>query len=230
MEQKVYVILIILVTIGTFLMMSRLYARFQYPFLVPVLTSTILIVVLLLVFDISYESYMTGGQWIDSFLGPAVVALAYPMYKQRQVIVSYMLPIITGVLAGLCTALGSGLFLARFLGIDRTIILSMVPKSLTAPVAIPVSSGIGGIPSMTVVFTMVAGFTGIILGPILLKSLRIRTSLGRGLAFGSASHALGTSKALEYGEETASMSSVSMSLSAILGSVLGPLFVWMFYM
>ncbi|MFC7319715.1 LrgB family protein [Halobacillus campisalis] len=219
----------VILTVGIFLVMGRVYRRLPNPVLVPVLTSTVLVVAILLVFNIPYETYMTGGQWIDSFLGPAVVALAYPMYRQRQVLKAHMMPVIFGVLAGLCTALGSGLLFARMFGVDRASILSMVPKSLTTPVAIPVSSEIGGIPSMTIVFTMVAGFTGIIFGPLLVKSFRIKSSLGRGIAFGSASHALGTSKAFEYGERTASMSSVSMSLTAIFGSVLGPLFVWLFH-
>ncbi|WP_254434305.1 LrgB family protein [Halobacillus sp. Marseille-Q1614] len=221
-------ILMFAVTIVVFLLMSRLYTRFHNPLLAPVLTSTLLIVLMLVIFQIPYETYMKGGRWIDTFLGPAVVALAYPMYKQRKEILTYLLPVLSGVLAGLVTALGTGLLFAKAFGIDRIQILSMVPKSLTTPVAIPVSTEIGGIPSMTVVFTMVAGFTGLIAGPLLLKWTRMTSAMGQGIAFGSASHALGTSKALEYGEETASMSSVAMSLTAIFGSVLGPLFVWIF--
>ncbi|WP_082232176.1 LrgB family protein [Halobacillus massiliensis] len=215
-------------TILIFLMMSRLYIRFHYSFFVPVLTSTFLIVTLLVLFQIPYETYMDGGKVIDFFLGPAVVALAYPMYKQRKEIRAYIIPVASGVLAGLVTSLVTGVLFAKAFGIDRIQILSMVPKSLTTPVAIPVSAEIGGVPSMSVVFTMIAGFTGIIIGPHLVKWMRLKGSMGQGIAFGSASHALGTSKALEYGEETASMSSVAMSLTAIFGSVLGPLFVWLF--
>ena len=113
----------------------------------------------------------------------------------------------------------SGLLFAELFGISRSLILSIIPKSITTPVAIQIASGIGGVPSMTVVFVMIAGFSGVILGPLLLKWIRIRSSLGKGIAFGSASHALGTSKAMEYGELTVSMSSVSMTLCAVLGSV-----------
>ena len=179
-------------------------------------------------FHISYKDYMIGGQWINSLLGPAVVALAYPLYKQRRVLIKYMFPIIGGVLAGLFSGMVSGLLFAELFGISRSLILSIIPKSITTPVAIQIASGIGGVPSMTVVFVMIAGFSGVILGPLLLKWIRIRSSLGKGIAFGSASHALGTSKAMEYGELTVSMSSVSMTLCAVLGSVFGPVVAWMF--
>ncbi|MFG6146945.1 LrgB family protein [Halobacillus sp. B23F22_1] len=224
-----FAIFMIAFTIGTFVLMSRLYARLYNPLFVPVLTSTLIIASTLVIFQIPYESYMTGGKWIDSFLGPAVVALAYPMYRQRKDISKYMLPIMMGVLAGLFTALTTGYWFAKLVGVDRTFLLTMIPKSLTTPVAIPVAAEIGGIPSMAIVFTMVAGFTGIVAGPLFLRLIGIKSALGMGMAFGSASHALGTSKAFEYGQEHASMSSVAMSLSAVFGSVIGPLFVWIFH-
>lgn len=219
----------ILLTVGVFMAMVRLYTRFHFPVLIPILTSTILIITILLLFHIPYESYMIGGRWIDFLLGPAVVSLAYPLYKQRKLIASYLFPIVTSVFTGACTAMLSSLLFAKIFGIDRSLILSLIPKSITTPVAIQISSVIGGIPSITVVFVMIAGFTGVIIGPSILKWARIQSSLGRGIAFGSASHAIGTSKAFEYGELTVSMSSVAMTLSAIFGSILGPLFVWLFH-
>lgn len=123
----------------------------------------------------------------------------------------------------------SGLIFAEAFGIDHDLLLSILPKSITTPVAIQIAAGLGGVPSMTVVFVMIAGFSGVILGPLVLKWLRIRSSLGQGIALGSASHALGTSKALEYGELAVSMSSVSMTLCAVLGSFFGPLVVWLFH-
>lgn len=229
MQQTLYTILMILLTVGVFMAMVRLYARFHLPVLIPILTSTILIIAILLLFHIPYESYMIGGRWIDFLLGPAVVSLAFPLYKQRKLIVTYLLPIVTGVFVGACTAMLSGLLFGGIFGIDRSLILSLIPKSITTPVAIQISSVIGGIPSITVVFVMIAGFTGVIIGPSIMKWARIQSPLGRGIAFGSASHAIGTSKAFEYGELSVSMSSVAMTLSAIFGSMLGPLFVWLLH-
>lgn len=228
MQQTIFAIIMILLSVGTFLLMRRIYIRFPSPILMPLLTTTVLMIVILLVCHISYEEYLGGGKWLQSFLTPSVVALAYPLYKQRQVLKAHMIPIISGVVVGLLVALVSGFLFAKAFGLSRALVLSLVPKSLTTPVAIQVSSGIGGIASLTVVFVMIAGFTGMILGPNILKWARVKSPIGRGIAFGSGSHAIGTTKAFEFGELTASMSSVSMTLSALLGSVLGPIFVWLF--
>ncbi|WP_309090488.1 LrgB family protein [Domibacillus sp.] len=228
MPQFFLAVLIILLTVAAYLVMMKVYQRFPYPFFLPVLTTTVLIIMLLTAFHISYNGYMVGGQWISSLLGPAIVALAYPLYKQRHVLLQYGFPIFGGVLVGLFSGMISGLLFAEVLGVDRDLILSIIPKSITTPVAIQIAAGIGGVPSMTVVFVMIAGFSGVLLGPMVLKWVRIRSSLGKGIAFGSASHALGTSKAFEYGELAVSMSSVSMTLSAVLGSLFGPIVVWLF--
>ncbi|MFL7942765.1 LrgB family protein [Priestia megaterium] len=228
MQEFFIALFIIIATAALYLVMAKLYVRFSYPILIPVLTTTVFVILLLLAFHISYDEYMIGGKWINSLLGPAVVALAYPLYKQREMLVKYSIPIIGGVFVGLFAGMISGLVFAEVFGIDRSLILSIVPKSITTPVAIQIATGLGGVPSMTVVFVMIAGFSGVILGPLLLKWIRIKSSLGKGIALGSASHALGTSKAFEYGELTVSMSSVSMTLSAVLGSVFGPIVVWLF--
>nr|WP_243556933.1 LrgB family protein [Priestia megaterium] len=228
MQEFFIAVFIIVATVALYLVMAKVYVRFSYPILIPVLTTTIFVILLLLAFHVSYDEYMIGGKWINSLLGPAVVALAYPLYKQREMLVKYSVPIIGGVFVGLFAGMISGLVFAEIFGIDRSLILSIIPKSITTPVAIQIATGLGGVPSMTVVFVMIAGFSGVILGPLLLKWIRIKSSLGKGIALGSASHALGTSKAFEYGELTVSMSSVSMTLSAVLGSVFGPIVVWLF--
>ncbi|NGY82300.1 LrgB family protein [Bacillus megaterium] len=228
MQELFIALFIIIATVALYLVMAKVYVRFSYPILIPVLTTTVFVILLLLAFHISYDEYMIGGKWINSLLGPAVVALAYPLYKQREMLVKYSIPIIGGVFVGLFAGMISGLVFAEVFGIDRSLILSIVPKSITTPVAIQIATGLGGVPSMTVVFVMIAGFSGVILGPLLLKWIRIKSSLGKGIALGSASHALGTSKAFEYGELTVSMSSVSMTLSAVLGSVFGAIVVWLF--
>ena len=228
MQEFFIAVFIIVATVALYLVMAKVYVRFSYPILIPVLTTTIFVILLLLTFHVSYDEYMIGGKWINSLLGPAVVALAYPLYKQREMLVKYSVPIIGGVFVGLFAGMISGLVFAEVFGIHRSLILSIIPKSITTPVAIQIATGLGGVPSMTVVFVMIAGFSGVILGPLLLKWIRIKSSLGKGIALGSASHALGTSKAFEYGELTVSMSSVSMTLSAVLGSVFGPIVVWLF--
>lgn len=147
MQQACIAIIIILLTVAAYLAMVKLYKRFPLPFLIPVLTTTILIVAALMMFHVSYEGYMIGGKWINSLLGPAVVALAYPLYKQWHIIVKHCVPILGGVLVGLCMGMISGLIFAEAFGIDHDLLLSILPKSITTPVAIQIAAGLGGVPS-----------------------------------------------------------------------------------
>ena len=223
MGQAFLAIVIIIFTFGLFMAMSRLYKWFPSSLLTPVLTTSVLIILILIIFQIPYETYLIGGKWINELLGPAVVALSFPLYKQRKLLVKHVIPILTGVISGLITGLISIILLALLFQMDHELILSLLPKSLTTPVAMAVSSELGGIPAITVVFVMIAGFSGAILGPALLSWLKIKSDMGKGIAFGSASHAIGTSKAFEYSELSFSMSSVAMALSAIFGAVFASL-------
>jgi predicted murein hydrolase (TIGR00659 family) len=210
-----------------YLLMNRLYLKYSFAFLLPLLTTTIAIIVILSVLQLSYETYMIGGEWINHLLGPAVVALAIPLYKQRKTLMGQLVPIVGGVVMGLVVGMVSGVLLAEVLGVSQNLILSIIPKSITTPVAIQVTTAIGGIPSMTIVFVLLAGLTGAVLGPTIFKWFRVTSQLGRGMAFGSASHAIGTSKAKEFDELTVSISSVAMTLSAILGSSFATIIVWL---
>lgn len=230
MQQFLVSITIVVLTVGMYLLMNRLYLKYSFAFLLPLLTTTIVIIVILSVFQLSYETYMIGGEWINHLLGPAVVALALPLYKQRKTLMGQLVPIVGGVVMGLVVGMVSGVLLAEVLGVSQNLILSIIPKSITTPVAIQVTTAIGGISSMTIVFVLLAGLTGAVLAPTIFKWFRVTSQLGRGMAFGSASHAIGTSKAKEFDELTVSISSVAMTLSAILGSSFATLVVWLFNM
>lgn len=229
MQQFLVSIIIVVLTVGMYLLMNRLYLKYSFAFLLPLLTTTIAIIVILSVFQLSYETYMIGGEWINHLLGPAVVALALPLYKQRKTLMGQLVPIVGGVVMGLVVGMVSGVWLAEVLGVSQNLILSIIPKSITTPVAIQVTKAIGGLSSMTIVCVLLAGLTGAVLGPTIFNWFRITSQLGRGMAFGSASHAIGTSKAKEFDELTVSISSVAMTLSAILGSSFATLIVWLFY-
>lgn len=225
MNELLIIFVVVSLTVILFLSMRKLYMRLPNNFLHPVLTTTAIIVSILLIFNISYESYMVGGIWIEALLGPSVVALAYPLYNQREVIIKYRHAILLGVSTGIISAMGSIVLFAKLFGFEDDILFSIIPKSITTPVALHVSSVLGGIPSLTAVFVMIAGFSGIIIGPLVMKWFGIHSELGTGLALGSASHGLGVAKSMEYGELSLSMASVAMTLSAIAGSVVGPLLV-----
>lgn len=220
--------LIVIGTVCIYVAMGFLYFKYNRTYLLPLLTSTAVIISLLLLFRIPYDTYMIGAKWIELLLGPAVVALAIPLYKQRDVLKQNLLQIVSGIIVGVVVGMVSGVLFAKLTGFSAEHILTLLPKSITTPIAMQISAGLGGIPSLTAIFVMVAGFSGVILGPLLFKKLRIDTTIGRGIGLGAASHGIGTSKALEYGEEEASMSSVAMTLCAITGSIMGPLIVWIF--
>lgn len=229
MQLILFAALMILLTIISYFLMTKLYIRFNLSFLLPVLTSTILIVVILVAFQIPYESYMQGGQWINSLLGPAVVALAYPLYKQRDFLRKHAVVIFASVTFAGTVGMLSVAVLAKVTNLGHSLSLSILPKSVTTPVAIAITDGIGGNASMAVVAVMIAGIFGSILAPILFKLAKVHSPVGRGIALGSASHALGTAKAVEYGELAFSMGSVSMSLNALLSSILAPLIAWILF-
>lgn len=223
MLHLLLILFIISSTVLLFILLNRLYLKFSHPLLLPILTATCITVIILLVFNIPYETYMEGGQWISKMLGPAVVALAFPLYNQRELIFKYKYSIITSIIVAMFAGLISVVALLLLFGSSKDFILTSLPKSLTTPVAMQVSDIVGGIPPLTAVMVMVAGFTGAILGPVLFKLFKIDTAISRGVAMGSASHGVGLTKLKEYSEEDLSIGSLSMGLSAVVGAFIIPL-------
>jgi len=212
----------IVFTVGVYFAMKALYHRFPSPFLLPILTSTVFSVLVLRLLNVSYETYMSGGKWIDELLGPAVVALAFPLYYQRNELKRYLWTILGAVFAGAIIGVLSGGLLACLFQLDKDVILSLMPKSVTTPVAMDITSIVGGIPSLTAVYVMIAGIFGAVFGPFLLNFFKIHHSLGVGIGLGAASHGIGTAKALEIGRLEGAISSIAMTLSAIVVSLLLP--------
>ncbi|BAK17572.1 putative effector of murein hydrolase [Solibacillus silvestris StLB046] len=223
MLHLLLILFIISSTVLLFILLNRLYLKVGNPFLLPILTATIITVIILLVFNIPYETYMEGGEWISKMLGPAVVALAFPLYNQRELIFKYKYSIITSIIVAMLAGLISVVALLMLFGASKDFILTSLPKSLTTPVAMQVSDIVGGVPPLTAVMVMVAGFTGAILGPVLFKLFKIDTAISRGVAMGSASHGVGLTKLKEYSEEDLSIGSLSMGLSAVVGAFIIPL-------
>lgn len=220
---------IVLINVMMYYIVLRITKRLRLPTVLPVLVTTTIIVVFLLVFRISYQTYMIGGNWINQLLGPAVVALAYPLYKQRKLLQRHVLSIMGGAITGMMVGMVSGVVLAKALGFSKQYIFSLLPKSITTPVAMQISDHLGGDASLAAIFVMVAGYTGAIGGPAILKWFKVSNPIGCGIGLGSASHALGTAKSMEFGELSVSVSSVAMTISAIVGSFAGPAVAWFVY-
>jgi predicted murein hydrolase (TIGR00659 family) len=218
-------VIYIVLTIFVYFLANKLYAKYKFPLLVPITTSTIAIILILLLFHISYNNYMHGGKWINMLLGPAVVSFAYPLYEHRKTLSKYFTSIFVSVLFGTIFGLVSGILLSEWLGINKSLILSLAAKSVTTPIAMSITSIIGGIPSLTVVYVMIAGISGAVFGPYLLSIMKIKHPVAIGIGYGTASHGVGTAKATEYGELEKAISSIAMTLSSILASIFYPFLV-----
>ncbi|MFC5542009.1 MAG: LrgB family protein [Bacilli bacterium] len=218
----------IISTVIIFLLMKKLHARYPSPILMPILTSTIIIIAGLLFLNVPFDVYMEGGRYLQHLLGPAVVALAYPLYNQWHMVLKYKYTILSGIVIAMVSGLISVYTLLVVFKIDKEYILTALPKSMTTPVAMHVSETIGGIPSLTAVLVLIAGFTGALLGSVMFTIGKIDSSISRGIAMGSASHGVGTAKLVDYGELDLSIGSLSMGLSAVVGAILCPIFVYLF--
>lgn len=225
MNEVWITIFAVLGTIIAYNIAKWVYKRVYTPLLLPVFVATVLIVVFLMIFNISYETYMIGGEWVHRFLGPAVVALAYPLYQHRATLKKLAIPIISGTFVGAIIGIISGVLMTKALGFEEQLIYSMLPKSVTTPVAMDISTSLNGIASLSVVFVMIAGISGAMCGKVVFKTFGIHDSVGRGIGLGSASHAIGTAKALESNELEGSISTVAMILSAVFVSFVTPYLV-----
>jgi predicted murein hydrolase (TIGR00659 family) len=222
-------IIVIGITITIFIFMKNVYNRFPHPILVPIFTSTIIIVCLMLVTNTQYSTYMSGGKWFNELLGPAIVAFAIPLYDHRETLKKNAVTIFLSVFVGTIVGIVSGIILGMISHINKELIFSMAPKSVTTPIAMEISEIVGGTPALAAVYVMVAGISGAMFGPYLMKVLKIKHPLSKGIGFGTASHAIGTSRALEIGMFEGAISSIAMTLSAIMTSFLCPLMLSFFF-
>lgn len=193
-----------------------LYKKVRSPLLNPLLVTVIFIIVLLCVFQIPLESYESSVQAISFLLGPATVALAYSVYRQRQILKQHFVPIFCGCLVGSVVSMISAYSLCKLLGLGDDMAISFIPKSVTTPIAIAVSQELGGITSITVAAVIITGILGAIFAPLMTKIFRVKNRIAKGVAIGTCSHAVGTTKALEMGELEGAMSGVSIAVSGLL--------------
>ena len=222
MDNVLIAILFVSLTIVTYTFAKKLYEKYPTPLFIPIIVTTAFIVILLLLFNIDYDTYMIGGEWINKFLGPAVVALAFPLYQHRAILKRLALPIFSGTFIGAIMGVVSGGWMAKVVGFEEELIYSIIPKSVTTPVAMDISNSLGGNASLAAVFVMIAGIAGAMFCQVVYKLFRLQSSVGRAVGLGSASHAIGTAKALENSELEGSISTVAMILSAIFVSIITP--------
>lgn len=200
-----------------------IYKKTKLPIFNPLLVAIVIVIALLKIFNIDFETYNQGGQFINMFLGPATVILAVPLYKQLSLLKKNFIPIIIGITVGCFVSVISIILLSKVFGLDNNIIISLLPKSVTTPIGIEISNSLGGVTGVTVLAIVITGITGAIIAPIVCKIFRITNPVARGIGIGTASHAVGTSKALEIGETEGAMSSLSIGIAGLMTVVIAPL-------
>ncbi|MEG2477666.1 LrgB family protein [Gordonibacter sp.] len=205
-----------LASFAAFKLSVLLYEKVKSPLLNPLLVAVACIIATLCALRIPLESYEQSVQVISFLLGPATVALAYSVYRQRQMLKEHFVPIFAGCLVGSLVSMASAFALCKLLGLDDALALSFVPKSVTTPIAIAVSEQLGGITSITVAAVIVTGIMGAICAPLMSRLFRVRNRVACGVAIGTCSHAVGTTKAIEMGELEGAMSGVSIAVSGLL--------------
>ena len=201
-----------------------IYKKTKFPLFNPLLIAIALVISFLLVFNIDVDIYNKGGQFINMFLGPATVVLAVPLYKQLNLLKKYLLPILVGILLGSSIGISSVILLANIFGFEKVLTISLLSKSVTTPIGIEITKQLGGLAPVTVLSIIISGIIGSILGPLLCKKFKINNKVAIGIAIGTASHAVGTSKALELGETEGAMSSLSIGIAGIMTVFLAPTF------
>ena len=215
-------------TLCFFLAAKNVFKRYPSPLTHPLLISSSAIILFLTLLDIDYHTYQQGGQLITFLLGPAIVSLAIPLYKNSRRISQQLGLITTSVAAGTLTAMLIAVLTVKLLGGTTELLLSMAPKSVTTPIAIEISRIVGGMPSLTSVFVVLSGLTGAILGPSFLYYTGLSSPVSTGLALGTTAHGIGTGRALQEGELHGAYSGIAMGLAGLITAFAAPFAVKLF--
>ncbi|MBY3334994.1 LrgB family protein [Rhizobium laguerreae] len=195
------------------------------PLINPVLLSVSAIACLLSVFHVRYQTYFAGAQFIHFLLGPATVALGIPLYEKLHLVRANLIPMMVALFAGSLTAVTTTIYLCHVFGFDQTVIASLAPKSVTAAVAMAISSGLHGDPALTAAVVILTGISGAIIVTPLMNAMKIRDYSARGFAVGLASHGIGTARAYSVDPVAGLFSGLAMGLNAIVTSLIVHLFL-----
>ena len=218
----------VLISIGSYLLGKYLQKRFHIILFNPLLFSTVFTVIFLLVFKIDYNTYYEKADYLYYLLTPTTVCLAIPLYEQIKPLKANFSAIIIGISAGVLASLCSILIFSVMFHFSHEMYLTLLPKSITAAMGMSVSEELGGIPSLTVPIIIMTGITGNIIAEKVCKLLRIKEPIAKGIAIGSASHAMGTAKAMEMGEIEGAMSSLSIAVAGVLTVIGASIFSYLY--
>lgn len=197
----------------------------KFPLLNPLLICVVLTISTLKLLGLSYSDYMEGGKHIHFFLSPVTVLLMVPLYKQLPLLRKNVWAIMSGVVVGAVVAISSMLLIGNLLGISKEVLVSIMPKSVTAGIGMPLSEEFGGLASIAAFAIVFTGMFGAIIGDLLLKLLKLEDPVTYGVAMGVSAHAMGTSKAMEKGEKYGSLAGLCIALCGIVTVLIFPFFI-----
>lgn len=217
-------IFLLAVTFAAYIGARRLQALTGLRVLNPILVSTVAIILLLTAADIDYATYNDGARYIDFWLKPAIVALGVPLYRQLESIRRQLMPILLSEFAGCIAGVVSVVLVAKALGATDEVVVSLAPKSVTTPIAMEVSSALGGIPALTAAVVVCTGIFGAMTGFQMMRLSRVKSPMAQGLSMGTAAHAIGTSAAIDIaGQRCGAFSSLGLTLNGLFTALLTPL-------
>ena len=214
---------LIALTFGVFYAAKKLQAYTGWVVLNPILVAIVALIGFLELTGISYDSYAESASIIDFWLKPTIVALGVPLYLQLKSIKRQLMPLLISLLVGCIVGIISVVLTAKWLGASNEIIISLAPKSVTTPIAMEVTQSLGGIPSLTAAIVVIVGLLGAVCGFKVLQIGRVKSPIAQGLSMGTASHAVGTSKAMEYGRKYGAFASLGLILNGLLTAILSPI-------
>lgn len=215
----------VLVSVGTYILCDKIQRKKRLVFLNPLLFSTIFTIIFLTLCKIDYEDYYAKSDYLYYLLSPATICLAIPLYEQINVLKKNIKAVLLGIMSGVLASMGSVLAFSIMFGFSHTMYVTLIPKSITAAIAMSVSEEMGGISSLTVPIVIMTGITGHMIAEKVCKVFNITEPLAKGIAIGSSSHAMGTTKAIEMGEIEGAMSSLSIAVAGVITVICSFIFV-----
>ena len=218
----------VFISILSYIIGTLLKKRFKSAIFNPLLIAIVLTTLVLIILKIDYSTYYNSAKYISFLLTPATVCLAVPLYEQLALLKKNLVAVTIGITTGVLTSLSSVLLLSYLFSLDHNSYVTLLPKSITTSIGIGISDELGGYISLTVAVIIITGIVGNITAEGVLKLFKITDPIAKGVAIGTASHALGTTKAMEIGEVEGAMSSLSIVVSGILTVIAAPLFANLF--
>ncbi|WP_339538527.1 LrgB family protein [Pseudomonas sp. RA_15y_Pfl2_54] len=210
-------------TLLAYLFSRWIYRRTGRYLLSPLILVPTLLLALAVPLHTAYAEYSSNTHWLMRVLGPVTVAFAVPIWQQRHLLMRHWPALMLGMVAGSTASIATSFALAKALALDSSVTMSLVPRSITTPFAMPLAQDLGGVPELTAVFVMFTGVFGAMLGGVLLKWLPLRSALARGALFGVGAHGAGVSRAHEVGGEEGSVAGLVMVLTGLLNLFAAPL-------